>query len=57
MTVMNLNLKQPEDRAITLQAGDHLVIDAITITRKTSLQSLERFATLESFLGEGHEGF
>ena len=34
MTVMDLNLKQSKDRAIALQAGDHLVIDAITDYKK-----------------------
>jgi protein involved in polysaccharide export with SLBB domain len=34
MTVMDLSLKQSKDRAITLQAGDHLFIDAITDYKK-----------------------
>ena len=34
MTVMDLSLKQSKDRAITLQGGDHLVIDAITDYKK-----------------------
>ncbi len=34
MTVMDLNLKQSKDTAIVLQAGDHLVIDAITDYKK-----------------------
>ena len=34
MTVMDLNLKQSKDRSIALQAGDHLVIDAITDYKK-----------------------
>jgi protein involved in polysaccharide export with SLBB domain len=34
MTVMDLSLKQSKDRAVALQAGDHLVIDAITDYKK-----------------------
>ena len=34
MTVMDLSLKQSKARAIALQAGDHLVIDAITDYKK-----------------------
>ena len=34
MTVIDLNLKQSMDRAIALQAGDHLVIDSITDYKK-----------------------
>ena len=34
MTVMDLSLKQSTDRAIALQAGDHLIIDAITDYKK-----------------------
>ena len=34
MTVLNLNLNQPKDKSIVLQAGDHLVIDAITNYKK-----------------------
>ena len=34
MTVLDLSLKQSKDRAITLQAGDHLVIDSITDYKK-----------------------
>ncbi len=34
MTVLDLSLKQSKDRAIALQGGDHLVIDAITDYKK-----------------------
>ena len=34
MTVLDLSLNQPNDRSIALQAGDHLVIDAITDYKK-----------------------
>ena len=34
MTVLDLSLKQSKDRAIILQAGDHLVIDSITDYKK-----------------------
>jgi protein involved in polysaccharide export with SLBB domain len=34
MTVMDLSLDQPEDRATALQSGDHLIIDAITDYKK-----------------------
>ncbi len=34
ITVLDLNLNKPKDRNIKLQAGDHLVIDAITDYKK-----------------------
>ena len=34
MTVVDLSLNQPKDKSIILQAGDHLVIDAITDYKK-----------------------
>ncbi len=34
MTVLDLSLNQPKDYSISLQAGDHLIIDAITNYKK-----------------------